>query len=59
MRGNNPVNATLTTAATFQINSPKFYASVLPSSMNDNIKFLANKKREFRRKFLGTKIDLK
>ena len=55
MKENNPLDVTLTTAATFQINSPKFYASVLPSLMNDNFKFLANKKQEFKRKFFWNK----
>ena len=37
---NNPVEATTTTSATFQINNAKIYVPVVTLSMNDNIKFL-------------------
>ena len=42
MAGDNPVNSTLTTGATFQINNAKLYVHVVHLSINDNIKFLEN-----------------
>ena len=37
--GDNPVEVTLTTGATFHINSTKLYVPVVALSMSDNIKF--------------------
>ena len=45
----NPVNATLTTEAVFQINNAKHYAPVVSLAINDNIKLLENIKRGFKR----------
>ena len=52
------VEATQTTGATFQINNPKVYVSVVTLSINDNIKFLENIKQGLKRK-IGTNIYLK
>ena len=48
MGGDNPVDATLTTGATFQVNSTKRYVSVVTFSINYNIKFLENLKQELK-----------
>ena len=45
---NNPVKATTTTGATFQINNAKFYVPVVTLSTNANIKFLESIKQRFR-----------
>ena len=37
--GDNPVDATLTTGTTFQINNAKLYIPVVTLSVNDHIKF--------------------
>ena len=42
--GYNPVNATETTRAKFRIKSAKLCVSVVTLYINDNIKFLENKK---------------
>ena len=47
--GGNPVQRTLITGATFQINSTKLYVPVVTLSTNHKIKFLENLKQEFRR----------
>ena len=47
--GDNLVEATLTTGATFQINSTKLYVQVVTLSINGNIKFLENIKQGFNR----------
>ena len=41
--------ATQKTAATFEINNPKLYVSVVTLSIHDNIKFLENIKQGFKR----------
>ena len=51
--GDNPVGATTTTSATFQINNAKLYAPVAVLPINDNIKFLYNINRGLKKnKFL-------
>ena len=50
VNGDNPVEATLTTGATFQINNAKFYVPVVTLSINNNIKFLENIKHGFKRR---------
>ena len=57
--GDNPVEATITTNATFQINSTGLYVSVVTLSINDNIKFLRNIKQVFRRKISWNKYRSK
>ena len=53
MAGDNPVGATATTSATFQINNAKLYAPVAVLPINDNIKFLYNINRGLKKnKFL-------
>ena len=47
--GDNPVEATLITGATFQTKSAKFYVPVVTLSIDDNIKFLENIKQGFKR----------
>ena len=47
--GDNPVEATLTTGGTFQINNAKLYAPAVALSKNDNIKFLQEIKQGFKR----------
>ena len=41
------------------ITSTKVYVPVVTFSINDNNKFLKNKKQGFKKQFLGTTIDLK
>ena len=43
------------TGATFQINNAKLYVAVVTFSIDDNIKFLENIKKQF----LGANTDLK
>ena len=50
IRENNWVDATETTASKFQIDHVKFYLPVVTLSINDNIKFVKNKKQRFKRK---------
>ena len=47
--GANPADTTLTTRAICQINSAKFYVTVVTLSINDNIKFLEIIKQGFNR----------
>ena len=49
VRGDNPVDAILTTTATFQINNAKRYVPVVTLSINGNINFLENIKQGFKR----------
>ena len=44
------IEATQTTGATFEINNEKLYVPFVTLSINDNIKFLENKKQGFKRK---------
>ena len=44
------VEATQTTGATFDINNEKLHVSFVTLSVNDNIKFLGNRKQGFKRK---------
>ena len=46
--GDNPVEATTITGATFQINNAKLYAPIVILSVKDNIKFLQSTKQRFR-----------
>ena len=55
MGEDNPLDATQTSEATYQINSTKLYVSVVTSSINNNIKFLENLKQGFKRKFSWNK----
>ena len=48
--GDNPVNTTLTTGATFTINNTKLYVPIVILSINDSIKFLEYVKQGFKRK---------
>ena len=43
VRGDNPLDSTQTTGATFQINNAKLYVPAVALSINDNIRFLENK----------------
>ena len=45
----NPASAKERTGATFQTPSAKLYVSVVTLSINDNSKFLENKKQGFKR----------
>ena len=47
--GDNPVEATSTAGATFQIKNAKFYLPVVFWSLNGNIKFLENLKQGYKR----------
>ena len=47
--GDNPVNATETKDATFQINNTKLCVPVVTVSINDNIKFLENINQGFKK----------
>ena len=49
MGGDNPVDATLTTGATFKINNANLHVSVVTLSMSNNITFLENIKQGFKR----------
>ena len=49
MGGDNPVEATLTKGATFQLKSAQRYVPIVLLSINDNIKFLENIKQGFKR----------
>lgn len=49
MGGYNPVEATLTIAATIQVNNAKLHIPVVTLSINDYIKFLKNLKQGFKR----------
>ena len=53
------VAAIQTTSATFEINNAKFYVPIVTLSINDNIKFLENIMRGFKRRISGTNMDLK
>ena len=44
------IQATATTAATFQVDNAKLYVPVVAFSISDNIKFLENIKQGFKRK---------
>ena len=48
MSGNNSVDAIQATEATFKLNSTELFAPVVTLSINDNIKFLENKKERFK-----------
>ena len=45
----NPLDATLTTGAEFQVNNAKPYIPVFTLSIKDNFEFLEHLKQEFRR----------
>ena len=47
--GDNPIEAKITTSATFQINNVKLYVPLVTLSINDNIKFLEHLTQRFRR----------
>ena len=47
--GDNPVAASKTTEATFQINSTKFSVSIVTLSINDYIKYSENMNQGFKR----------
>ena len=47
-----------TTSRTFQINNAKFYLPVVTLSINDNMKFLENKKQGFTRKIYFEQISI-
>ena len=47
--GHNPAEATLTTAATFQMNNAKLYVTVVILPINNNVKFLEYLMQGFRR----------
>ena len=47
--GDNPVNATLITGATFHISNAKLYILVVNLSINNNINFIENIKQGFAR----------
>ena len=49
MDGASPTDASITTAAVFQINNARFCLPVVTLSINDNIKFLTNVKQGFKR----------
>ena len=49
VQGDNTVEATLTTGATFQINNANLYVPVVTLSINDNIKFLEKIKQGLKR----------
>ena len=51
MGGDNPVEAKITTSASFQKkkNNAKIYVPVVTLSINDNVKFLKHLKQGFRR----------
>ena len=49
MSGHNPAEATLTTAATFQMNNAKLYVTVVILPINNNVKFLEYLMQGFRR----------
>ena len=51
----NPVDATLTTGAAFQVNNAKPCIPVFTLSINDTFKFLEHLKQEFRRKTYWSK----
>ena len=55
MSGNNPLNTTLTTGSTFQINNAKFYVAVVTLSINDHTKFLENIKQGSKRRISWNK----
>ena len=49
MAGDNPVAASKTTEATFQINSTKFSVSIVTLYINDYIKYSENMNQGFKR----------
>ena len=49
VRGDNRVDATERTGATFQTNNAIHYVPVVPQSINDNIKFIENIKKGYKR----------
>ena len=49
MRGANPVDATLTTGATFHINNTKLHGQFITLSINDNINYLEDIKQKIKR----------
>ena len=53
--GDNPVEATTTTSAIFQINNAKLYVPAITLSVNDNIRFLENIEQWFKRTVSGNK----
>ena len=59
MGGDNLVDETRTTGATFKINSTNLYVPVVALSLNDNIRFLENIKQRFKKIISWINIDLK
>ena len=57
VEGANPVDKTLTTGVTFQINNEKLYVPVITLSINYNIIFLENIKQEYKRTISWTQIQ--
>ena len=57
--GDNLVDETRTTGATFKINSTNLYVPVVGLSLNDNIRFLENIKQRFKKIISWINIDLK
>ena len=55
MRGDNPLDVTQITGATFQINNAKLYVPIVTLSINDNTKFLENLKQGLKRTFSWNK----
>ena len=49
MRRDNSAAAIQTTETTFQMNNVKLYVTVVTLSINDNVKYLENIKRGFKR----------
>ena len=55
MAEDNPIEAIITTSATFQIKNAKLCVPIVTLSINNNIRFLENIKQAFRRTFSWNK----